>query len=173
MRTKANGINFNYTIDGPDGAPWVMFSNSLCTTGAMWDEQAAALKSKYRVLRYDQRGHGATDAPAGRYAYDTLIADAVALMDAVGVKRVFRRPVDGRRDRARPRAAAPRPGATASSSATIPASRRRRPAQQWEERIVTARQNGMEAMVELDRRRAGSRRRSWPRTRPTSTRCGR
>ena len=89
MRTKANGINFNYTIDGPDGAPWVMFSNSLCTTTAMWDEQAAALKSKYRVLRYDQRGHGGTDAPAGRYAYDTLIADAVALMDAVGVDKAW------------------------------------------------------------------------------------
>src|SRR5262252_1155410 len=87
MRIKANGIDFNYTLDGPEGAPWLVFSNSLCTTGAMWDDQAAALKSKYRVLRYDQRGHGGTDAPAGRYTFELLIADAAALLDAVGVKR--------------------------------------------------------------------------------------
>ena len=151
MRTKANGINFNYTIDGPDGAPWVMFSNSLCTTTAMWDEQAAALKSKYRVLRYDQRGHGATDAPAGRYAYDTLIADAVALMDAVGVDKAWFGGLS-------------MGGATALGLAQQHPDRvhgificdhscKSTPAttQQWEERIVTARQNGMEAMVELDR----------------------
>src|SRR5262249_61769018 len=87
MRIEANGITFNYAIDGPEGAPWLVLSNSLATTLAMWDEQAAALTSKHRVLRYDQRGHGATDAPAGRYAFDTLVADAVALMDAAGIKR--------------------------------------------------------------------------------------
>src|ERR1700739_2162233 len=87
MRTKANGINFNYVVDGPEGAPWVVFSNSLATTVAMWDEQAAALKAKYRVLRYDQRGHGATEAPAGRYAFDTLVADAAAPMETGGIEQ--------------------------------------------------------------------------------------
>src|SRR5579862_4946066 len=87
MKINTNGININCQIDGPEGAPWIVFSNSLATTVAMWDEQAAALKGKYRVLRYDQRGHGGTDAPAGRYAFDTLIADAVALFDALGIKR--------------------------------------------------------------------------------------
>src|SRR5271156_2561983 len=87
MKIKANGININYQIDGPDGAPWIVFSNSLATSTAMWDEQAAALKSSYRVLRYDQRGHGATDAPAGRYAFDTLLNDALALLDALSIKK--------------------------------------------------------------------------------------
>src|ERR1700687_1773219 len=87
MRIKANGITFNYTVDGAEGAPWLVFSNSLATTVAMWDEQAAALKGRYRVLRYDQRGHGGTDAPAGRYAFDTLVGDARALMDALGIKK--------------------------------------------------------------------------------------
>ncbi len=87
MQIKANGLNFAATIDGPPGAPWIVFSNSLATTGAMWDEQAAALKTRYRVLRYDQRGHGATEAPAGRYAFDTLVADAVALLDALSIER--------------------------------------------------------------------------------------
>ena len=88
MRAKANGITINYQVDGADGAPWLVLSNSLATTVAMWDEQAAALKGTYRVLRYDQRGHGATDAPAGRYTFELLIADAIALMDALGARRV-------------------------------------------------------------------------------------
>ena len=87
MKVKANGIDINYQIDGPDGAPWIVFSNSLATSIAMWDEQAAGLKDSFRVLRYDQRGHGGTDVPAGRYAFDTLLADALALMDALSIKK--------------------------------------------------------------------------------------
>jgi 3-oxoadipate enol-lactonase len=87
MKVKANGISINYQIDGAEGRPWLMFSNSLATDLHMWDEQAEQLKGQFRVLRYDQRGHGQTDAPAGRYSFDMLIADAVALMDALGVKR--------------------------------------------------------------------------------------
>jgi 3-oxoadipate enol-lactonase len=87
MKVKANGININYEIDGPEGAPWIVLSNSLATSTAMWDEQVAALKDKFRVLRYDQRGHGGTDAPAGRYTYDTLLADAMALLDALSIRK--------------------------------------------------------------------------------------
>ena len=87
MKVKANGIDINYQIDGPEGAPWIIFSNSLATSTAMWDEQAAALKDKFRVLRYDQRGHGGTEVPAGRYAFDTLLADALGLMDALSIKK--------------------------------------------------------------------------------------
>ncbi len=148
MRIKANGINFSYTIDGPAGAPWLVLSNSLVTTSAMWDEQAAALKAKRRVLRYDQRGHGGTDAPAGRYPFDTLVADAVALMDALRVDKAWF-------------AGLSMGGATAlglaeqhptrvngiavcdSACMSTPAS-----SQQWEERIVTAQQKGMAALVE-------------------------
>ena len=60
MKVEANGITINYRIDGPERAPWLVFSNSLATSLAMWDEQAAALQTSFRVLRYDQRGHGAT-----------------------------------------------------------------------------------------------------------------
>ena len=87
MRTKANGITFNYEIEGPDGAPWIMFSNSLATNLTMWDPQAADFKGTYRILRYDQRGHGGTDAPAGRYTYPQLVADALALLDALKIER--------------------------------------------------------------------------------------
>jgi 3-oxoadipate enol-lactonase len=90
MKIKANGITINYQIDGPQGAadaPWLVFSNSLATSFAMWDEQAMALKDSFRVLRYDQRGHGGTDVPSGRYPFDMLLADALALLDALAIKR--------------------------------------------------------------------------------------
>lgn len=148
MRVTANGISFNCVIDGPEGAPCLMFSNSLATTVAMWDEQAAALKNQYRVLRYDQRGHGATDAPGGRYSYDTLVADAVALMNALGIARAHF-------------AGLSMGGATALALAELHPDRVDRvivcdspcmstpaSAQQWEERIVVAQTKGMEALVE-------------------------
>ena len=85
MHIKANGIGINYAIDGKEGAPWLVFSNSLATDLTMWDQQAADFASSFRVLRYDQRGHGKTEAPAGRYTFDMLIADALALMDALKI----------------------------------------------------------------------------------------
>jgi len=87
MRVAANGITFNAQIDGPEGAPWLVFSNSLCTNLHMWDAQADYFKSRFRVLRYDQRGHGETDAPAGRYTFDLLVSDVIGLFDELGVDR--------------------------------------------------------------------------------------
>lgn len=148
MKIKANGININFQIDGPDVAPCIVFSNSLATSIAMWDEQAAALKSSYRVLRYDQRGHGGTDAPAGRYAFDTLLADAVGLLDALGIAKVHF-------------AGLSMGGATALGLAEryadridhvivcdSPCQSTPQSAQQWEERIVIAKEKGIEALVE-------------------------
>src|ERR1700716_1115723 len=87
MRINANGLNIHYQIDGPEGAPWLLFSNSLATNLSMWDEQAAELKKSFRVLRYDQRGHGGTQATDGRYKFDQLAADVIALFDALSIKR--------------------------------------------------------------------------------------
>ena len=85
MQVNANGIGINYQVDGTAG-PWLVFSNSLATDLSMWDAQARDFASAYRVLRYDQRGHGKTEAPAGRYTFDILIADALALMDALHIE---------------------------------------------------------------------------------------
>ena len=148
MKIKANGIDINYQIDGPQGAPWIVFSNSLATSTAMWDEQAAGLKDSFRVLRYDQRGHGGTDVPAGRYAFDTLLADALGLMDALSIKKAHF-------------AGLSMGGATALGLAERHADRLDRvivcdspcqstpqSAQQWEERIGVAQKQGIEALVE-------------------------
>ena len=92
MRINANGISINYQIDGPEGAPWLVFSNSLVTNLSMWDDQVADLKSSFRILRYDQRGHGGTQATDGKYSFDLLVADVIALLDAlVDHARAFRR----------------------------------------------------------------------------------
>lgn len=71
----------NYRLDGRPGAPVVVFSNSLGTTMSMWQAQAEALQPYFRVLRYDQRGHGGSDAPVGPYSIDELGTDLLELMD--------------------------------------------------------------------------------------------
>ena len=84
---NANGIDFNYEVEGPDGAPWITFSNSLATNVTMWDGQAALLSDNWRVLRYDQRGHGRTEVTTPPYSFDQLGDDVIALWDELGVKR--------------------------------------------------------------------------------------
>jgi 3-oxoadipate enol-lactonase len=148
MRINANGISFNYQVDGPEGAPWIIFSNSLITNLSMWDEQAAALKDTHRVLRYDQRGHGGTQVSEGKYSFDLLSADVIALMDALSIKRanfaglsmggvtalfLAQRHAD-RFDRIIACDCVP---------ASTPAS-----AQQWSERIELAKTKGMDALAE-------------------------
>ena len=78
----------HHRLEGPDGAPVVMFSNSLGTTLEMWDAQAAALAHRYRVLRFDTRGHGRSPVPDGPYTMDELGADVLALLDRLELDRV-------------------------------------------------------------------------------------
>lgn len=85
MRITANGINVRYEIEG-DG-PWLVMSHSLSCNIHMWDAQVAALKDRYRILRYDTRGHGETDAPSGAYTLDLLADDLTALLDKLGIAR--------------------------------------------------------------------------------------
>lgn len=86
MKVEANGIHINYRVDGPEGAPWVTMSNSLATTHRMWDAQMAAFTQRYRVLRYDKRGHGDSPAPPGPYTIEGLAGDLLALLDELGVE---------------------------------------------------------------------------------------
>jgi len=83
----ANGIEIHYELSGPADAPVVLLSNSLGTRLEMWDPQLAALAQRYRVLRYDSRGHGRSSAPAGPYRLETLVDDALGLLDGLGIER--------------------------------------------------------------------------------------
>ena len=148
MKVKANGITFHCRVDGREGAPWVVFSNSLATNLSMWDEQAELLRDRFHILRYDQRGHGGTDAPEGAYDFDSLIADAVALFDAFEIKRTHfvglsmggMTAVDLAEKHPE---RLNRVVACDCGPASTPQS-----AQQWAERIAIGRANGMEALVE-------------------------
>lgn len=148
MRIKANGITFNCEIEGPANAPWLVFSNSLATDLSMWDPQAADLRRSFRLLRYDQRGHGGTDAPAGRYSFATLVADALAVFDALDIERAHFCGLsmggatalglaELRPDRV------DRVVVCDTSAMSTPAT-----AQQWEERIAVAQEGGLEPLVE-------------------------
>jgi 3-oxoadipate enol-lactonase len=86
MKTRANGIEVNYEIHGKEGAPWLTLSHSLACSVRMWDPQIAALKDKYRILAYDTRGHGATEAPKGAYTLEQLADDLSALLKALDIK---------------------------------------------------------------------------------------
>ncbi|WP_068081242.1 3-oxoadipate enol-lactonase [Novosphingobium rosa] len=86
--TLGDGARLAYRFDGPADAPVLLLSNSLGTDHAMWNPQIEGLTRHLRVLRYDQRGHGASDAPAGAYSMDRLGRDAVELLDALGLDRV-------------------------------------------------------------------------------------
>jgi 3-oxoadipate enol-lactonase len=88
MRIKTATITTHYELSGPQNAPVVMLSHSLGSNLHMWDPQLTALEMKYQVLRYDTRGHGASDVPGGAYTLDQLVSDAVALLDALGIKKV-------------------------------------------------------------------------------------
>ncbi len=86
--TLGDGCKLAYRFDGPDVAPVLMLSNSLGTAMTMWEPQMAAFTGRYRVLRYDTRGHGASDAPAGSYGLDRLGRDVIELIDALDLERV-------------------------------------------------------------------------------------
>ncbi|MDE0780225.1 MAG: alpha/beta fold hydrolase [Alphaproteobacteria bacterium] len=85
MRITANGIDFVCQIDGPEAAPWLTFSNSLNTNFSLWDEQVALLSDRYRILRYNTRGHDGTGAPPGPWNLEDLSADIIALWDMLGI----------------------------------------------------------------------------------------
>ena len=81
----ANGTDLFHDLAGPEGAPVVAFSNSLGTTLEMWDAQARALADRYRVLRYDTRGHGRSPVVDRPTTLDDLADDLAGLLDALGI----------------------------------------------------------------------------------------
>jgi len=86
MQIKSNNATFNVRIDGDNG-PWVLLSHGLATDIGMWDELTEALKPRYRIVRYDSRGHGGTPATDGNYTLDQLTADAVGILDALDIDK--------------------------------------------------------------------------------------
>jgi len=78
-RIAINNTEINYRIDGPSDAPGVVLGNSLATNYSMWDAQIDALTERYRVLRYDKRGHGASEVGNAEISIESLADDVVVL----------------------------------------------------------------------------------------------
>ena len=76
-----------YRVEGPKDAPVVILSNSLGTDHMMWQPQAQALNGQFRVVRYDQRGHGASDAFHNAYTLGQLGRDVLAIADQLQLDR--------------------------------------------------------------------------------------
>jgi 3-oxoadipate enol-lactonase len=74
-------------VTGRTDGPVVVLSNSLGSTHRMWDAQLADLEQRFRVVRYDTRGHGESPVPLGPYEIDDLADDLVTLLDRLDVKR--------------------------------------------------------------------------------------
>jgi 3-oxoadipate enol-lactonase len=85
---RINGVLLHYRLRGREGAPVVALANSLGTDARIWDEVIDILSDGYRVLSYDKRGHGLSDAPAGDYSLDDHVADLAGLLDHLGMARV-------------------------------------------------------------------------------------
>lgn len=88
MKVDANGVRINVALSGSTSGPAVLLSHSLATSLDLWSPQLAVLEPRFRVLRYDTRGHGASDAPQGAYTLAQLADDAVAVMDAFDIETV-------------------------------------------------------------------------------------
>ena len=90
MYTQARGIKMHYLVDGPDneeaGAPWVTFVTGIANDTTLWAGQAPALSDKFRVLRYDLRGQGKSEATPPPYSIKSLSDDLVALWDALDIE---------------------------------------------------------------------------------------
>jgi 3-oxoadipate enol-lactonase len=146
MKVKTNGIETNYVIEGE--GPWLTMSHSLACNLSMWDEQAKLLARRFKVLRYDTRGHGGSSAPPGPYSLEELADDAKALFDALGIQRTHwvGLSMGGMIGQT---FALKYPGFFQSMVLADTTSRRPDNAEQmWGDRVRTAREQGMEGVVE-------------------------
>ncbi|MBX9591431.1 MAG: alpha/beta fold hydrolase [Hyphomonadaceae bacterium] len=87
MQATINGMRMTYAVEGPDTATPIVLHHSLATNLTLWDELTAALIPRYRVVRFDARGHGTSEPTKAPYDFETLSADVVGLMDHLKIGR--------------------------------------------------------------------------------------
>jgi 3-oxoadipate enol-lactonase len=139
-------MNLHYRLDGPADAPVLVLGSSLGATGAMWDAQVPAFSQRFRMLRFDTRGHGGSPVPPGPYTMDELGSDVLALLDRLGIERAsFCGLSIGGMIGMWCASEAPERIERLVLCCTVP---HFPPADLWDERAATVRAQGMEPMVE-------------------------
>ena len=83
----ADGCLLNVSVEGRDGGPTLMLSNSLGSTMQMWEPQMKALTQLFRVIRYDRRGHGKSNVPPGPYSLERFGRDVLAILDDLNIAK--------------------------------------------------------------------------------------
>jgi len=144
---RVGAVGLRCRVDGPAGAPWLVFSNSLMTDLTLWDHQVAAYAGRFRILRYDQRGHGGSGVPSDGCHFDGLVEDLAAVMAAFDVQAatvvgVSMGGVTALGLAARHPARVSRVGVCDCQAASTPAG-----AAAWDERIAVAQAGGMDALA--------------------------
>ncbi len=86
MKVTVNGTGIQYEVHGTQG-PWLTFSHSLACSSAMWAPQIAEFSKRYRVLAFDTRGHGQSDAPEGAYTLEQLADDLHGLLQHLRIEK--------------------------------------------------------------------------------------
>src|SRR3984957_12068971 len=76
-----------YRLQGNAGRPVLILSHSISTDHAMWELQVGNLLPHFQILRYDTRGHGASEVTAGEYSIETLGKDILALADTLKISQ--------------------------------------------------------------------------------------
>ncbi len=146
MNMKTNGIELHYTVEGE--GPWMTLSHSLACDASMWDPQMALLTKRFKVLRFDTRGHGQSEAPATDYTLDEMADDVHGLLTGLGITKThwMGLSMGGMIGQAY---ALKHPGVFASMVLADTTSRRPpNAAAMWGERMQIARTKGMGALVE-------------------------
>ncbi len=82
---RVNGIVLHYEDRGDPSMPAIAFANSLGSDFRIWNSVAAQLESRFRIVRYDKRGHGLSDAPPAPYQMTDHVGDLAALLDQLGI----------------------------------------------------------------------------------------
>jgi len=82
-----NGIKIEYKVDGKEGRPYITFITGIANDFTLWDDQAAAFGTDYRILRYDLRGHGDTQATEGDYSIELLLRDLLGLLNELNIQK--------------------------------------------------------------------------------------
>lgn len=146
---EVQGNRIHYDIQGQ--GPWLTLSSSLAADLSMWDEQMAALAPRFRVLRYDMRGHGRSTIAQDACGFEDLTADVLGLWDALGIVRshFVGLSIGGMIGQHLALAAPDRVDRLVlCSTSSGYGANREAVAKLWEQRIAQAQAGGMAAMVE-------------------------
>lgn len=87
IKITANNITVSYTDKGPDGVPTIIFIHGFPFSKEMWNNQMEALYKKFRVITYDVRGHGDSDAGTDDFSIELFVEDLLSLMDTLEIKK--------------------------------------------------------------------------------------